>query len=232
VRPAFHILDRVDDTGQTDSLDPAIGVTMHAGLMENPQPEHRATFGGLALLPHDHLCALYRGVSERYRLMLDFISAGLDESEQCLCIGSGRDISQLTSMLSRHQFDCALLQAVELEDACPPSDAFEPETVTDAMHRWSATAFDENGCDSARAIVDMTWTASDTSTTLIDGLARFEVGVTQLAGRRSQICVSMYDLNAFGGAIVPAMVTSHVKVWMCGAIVENPYATPTITYRK
>lgn len=203
---------------------------MRAGLMtESPKPERRATFGGLALLPHDHLCALYRGVSERYRLMLDFISAGLDESEQCLCIGSGRDISQLTSVLSRHQFDGALLQVVEPEDACPPNGAFEPESATDAMHRWSATAFDENGCDSARAIADMTWTAPDASATLIDGLARFEVGVTELARRRPQICVSMYDLNTFGGAMVPAMVTSHVKVWICGAIVENPYATPMIT---
>jgi hypothetical protein len=74
----------------------------------------------------------------------------------------------------------------------------------------------------------MTWTAPDASTTLIDGLARFEVGVTELARRRPQICVSMYDLNTFGGAMVPAMVTSHVKVWICGAIVENPYATPML----
>jgi hypothetical protein len=156
--------------------------------------------------------------------MLDFIADGLKQAERCLCIGSRRDIAELISILSRRPFDSTLLQVTEPEERCPPDRAFAPETITDVMHQWSTATFPGDRSDLGRVIADMTWTAARSSRPSIGDLARMERAVTEWARTNPQIAVSMYDVEFFGGAIVTTFVGAHPKVWVCGMLVENPYA--------
>jgi hypothetical protein len=151
--------------------------------------------------------------------MLDFITDSLKQAERCLCIGSRRDIAELTSILSRRPFDSTLPQVTEPEERGLP-DRFAPETITDIMHQWSTSTFPGDRSDLGRVIADMTWTAARSPS--IGDLARMERGVTEWAPTDPQIAVSMDDLAFFGGAIVTTFVGAHPKVLACGIPVENP----------
>jgi hypothetical protein len=151
--------------------------------------------------------------------MLDFITDSLKQAERCLCIGSRRDIAELTSILSRRPFDSTLPQVTE-----PDPDRFAPEAITDVMHQWSTSTFPGDRSDLGRVIADMTWTAARSSRPSIGDLARIERGVTEWAPTDLQIAVSMDGVEFFGAAIVTTFVGAHPKVWACGVPVENPYA--------
>jgi hypothetical protein len=181
-------------------------------------------FDGRRLLPDDHLCVLYRGPSQRHRLMLAFISGGLNHNEPSLCIGSGQDISEVTSVLAGRSFDGALLQVAESDRWLPATGRFDVRKVIDVLDRWFATTFETRGRDSARAITDMTWAASLARPPSLRELARFGRYVTKWVRTRRTIGVSMYDLDAFGGALVLEMVGTHSQLWIWGTEVDDPYA--------
>jgi hypothetical protein len=33
----------------------------------------------------------------------------------------------------------------------------------------------------------------------------------------------MYDLDHFGGGVVVPMIRAHLRVWLSGLVIENPY---------
>jgi hypothetical protein len=117
-----------------------------------------------------------------------------------------------------------LLDVARPDDGPPPNGTRDTGSVAEIMHEWSARTFNEPECSSARAIADLTWAASRSSAPSIDDLAQFGRDMTNWARTHPQVGVSMYDLDTFGGALIPAMVSTHLTVWVCGLTIETPYA--------
>jgi hypothetical protein len=198
---------------------------MHAGsatLSQDHGPAAR--FEGLRIAPRDHLVALYEGETERHRLIYSFVSDGLDRDHRSLCLASHGDIAHLLATLRRRGVDDGLLEVERLDDGRAPHILFDVAALTGTLHDWSARAFQEYECLSARAIVDLSWAASCQPSAKVGDLTRFGRAMADWARIHPQVGVSMYDLTAFGGGLVPAMVSTHARVWIRGTTVQNPYA--------
>src|ERR1700730_10987391 len=69
---------------------------------------------GLELTPGDHVCAFYRGISERDEILIPYLREGLRAGDKCICVvdasdpetliaALGADVDLSPGMSSRHQ---------------------------------------------------------------------------------------------------------------------------------
>jgi hypothetical protein len=101
--------------------------------------------------------------------------------------------------------------------------AFAPDVKLEGLRTWSAEAFSTPGVTFARVIIDMSWAKPLMSAQLVEDLIRSEVNVTRWVRSRDVVVLCLYDLELFGGDLLVPMIKAHPKVWMGGALVENPY---------
>jgi hypothetical protein len=187
-------------------------------------PSVVAEVGGLPLVASDHLCVFYRGREERDRLMLPYLREGLRNDHPCLCIPGEGESDEIHTLVSEQGSDLEGLQVVEPKDAYLPTGAFVPAAVIAVLDGWSKNIFEGPAAPrAARVVADMSWAQPMVTLRFVADLVRFEQQVSEWAKAYPQIGMCMYDLDTFGGDVVIATVTAHPKVWLNGAIFENPY---------
>jgi hypothetical protein len=69
----------------------------------------------------------------------------------------------------------------------------------------------------------MSWAKPLMSPTLVKQLVRSEVNITRWVRSREMVGLCLYDLDLFSGDLIIPMIKAHPKVWMGGAVVENPF---------
>jgi hypothetical protein len=119
--------------------------------------------------------------------------------------------------------DPALLQLAEPEGFYLNNGEFQPGALVESLHAWSRSTFEEGGAEFARIAADMSWAGPLVEPAFIDKLIRYEMIATEWARAYPQFVVCLYDLDVFHGDVVIPIIKAHPKVWMSGAVVENPY---------
>jgi DNA-binding CsgD family transcriptional regulator len=186
----------------------------------------------VAVVPGDHICALYAGTDERNALLGPYLHAGLAAGDKCVCVADDADRPDLLSAIddgsatSNGQVDAASciesrqLELVGSDDAYLRTGSF---SVDDTLEFWregnddaldAGYRFVRNAGDT-RAMADMVDELND--------LAIYEVELNRFVTQHPQTILCLYDVELYGGRVVLDLLRTHPKMLLSGHVIENPY---------
>jgi hypothetical protein len=181
---------------------------------------------GVQLAPGDHVCAFYRGLSERDEVLIPFLREGLRAGDKCICVVDATEpdtvLASLTgeidlrSPLGSHQIDVLSSRQTYLRDG-----AFCTQTMLEFWEQSVGGALRDPGFSFARAVGEMTWALRDMPG--VAELVGYESELNRFLPQYPQVILCLYDLERFNGGMVVDIMKTHPKVLVGGAVVENPY---------
>jgi MEDS: MEthanogen/methylotroph, DcmR Sensory domain len=181
---------------------------------------------GVQLAPGDHVCAFYRGLSERDEVLIPFLREGLRAGDKCICVVDATEpdtvLASLTgeidlrSPLGSHQIDVLSSRQTYLRDG-----GFCTQTMLEFWEQSVGGALRDPGFSFARAVGEMTWALRDMPG--VAELVGYESELNRFLPQYPQVILCLYDLERFNGGMVVDIMKTHPKVLVGGAVVENPY---------
>jgi hypothetical protein len=183
-----------------------------------------AGFDEIDLRQGGHVCAFYRGATDRDRLLTPYVTDGLTAGEKCVCIvDSPYTASQLRAL---HQ------EGVSPDAAGSQLDVHLPELTYlagggfspgDMITFWTETLAkaEIDGYPSCRIAGEMTWALRDVPG--VGHLAGYESELNRVMSSHPALVLCLYDLDLFSGEFVINVVKTHPQVLVHGFLVQNPY---------
>jgi hypothetical protein len=176
---------------------------------------------GLSIPPGSHICAFFRGVSERDEIMVPFLREGLRAGNKCMCIideevdGVRRALDDNASVAgTRNQLDIRSSKETYLRRG-----TFSTQEMLDFWDDSVGAALNDDGFPFVRSTGETTWTLKE-----LPGLYDFmtyEAELNRFLPRYPQVILCLYDLDHFGGQILVDILKTHPKVLMGGTVLEN-----------
>ena len=166
------------------------------------------------MLAGDHICAFYRGRSERDNLVVPFLRDGVRAGQPCICVV---DASEHDGIRDALDGDVDGLVMEGFEETYLRSGSFRgPEMLAYWQHRHFA-----------RGVTDLSWAQPQLSAARLelDDLVAYEVEVTGFTRSCRQVALCLYDLDLFGGDVIIPVMKAHPKVRFNGMVLENLYPT-------
>jgi hypothetical protein len=185
-----------------------------------------ATFAGLPINVHDHVCVLYRGETQRDELMVDFLTEGVHARHKCYCMIAPTEHARIAAAVgsqARAQDTAGNLEFVGPGGSHTATGGFTADRMLTFWEEWGTTTYVRQGRTFARIGADMSWAKALVAPEFITDLARYESRFNLWASRYPQVTACMYDLDKFGGEVIVPIVKVHPKVWVDGLVVTNPY---------
>lgn len=178
----------------------------------------------IRLLAGSHVCAFYRGDSDRDRLLTGYLGAGLTAGDKCICVVdsafTAKRLESLTRVppgpgYSRGQLDVHLPESTYL--------AGGKFTTSDMLAFWTNGLIkaEHEGYTFCRLVGEMTWALRDAPG--VEHLAGYESELNRVTSSHPVVVMCLYDLDLFGGEVVINIVKTHPQVLVRGILVENPY---------
>ena len=178
----------------------------------------------IGLLPGSHICAFYRGDSDRDRLLSGYFGAGLSAGDKCVCVVDSRNTAEWLRALPRScgnhgpgdgQLDVHLPESGYL--------AGGKFSTGDMLTFWTdhilrATA---DGYSFCRLAGEMTWALRDAPG--VEHLVGYETELNRVTASYPVTVLCLYDLDRFSGEVVVNIVMTHPQVLDQGILIENPY---------
>jgi hypothetical protein len=176
------------------------------------------------LQPGSHVCAFYRGDSDRDRLLTAYLRAGLTAGDKCICIvDSAYTAKRLESLPGAcvgpgptgGQLDIHLPESTYL--------AGGEFTTSDMVTFWTESMVKAGieGYTFCRLVGEMTWALRDAPG--VEHLVGYESELNRVTPDYPVIVLCLYDLDLFSGEVVVNIVKTHPQVLIQGILVENPY---------
>lgn len=180
------------------------------------------------LQPGSHVCAFYRGDSDRDRLLTAYLGAGLTIGDKCICIVDSAYTAERIESLPR--------TAIGAQGGYGPSggqlDVHLPEstylaggefTTSDMLTFWAENMAkaEIEGYTFCRLVGEMTWALRDAPG--VEHLVGYESELNRVISSYPTIVLCLYDLDLFSGEVVVNIVRTHPQVLIQGILVENPY---------
>jgi len=178
----------------------------------------------IALQPGSHVCAFYRGDSDRDRLLTAYLGAGLTAGDKCICIvdsaytakrleslpGAGGGLGPSGGQLDIHLPESTYLAGGEF-------------TTSDMVTFWTENLVkaEIEGYTFCRLVGEMTWALRDAPG--VEHLVGYESELNRVTPGYPVIVLCLYDLDLFSGEVVVNIVRTHPQVLIQGILVENPY---------
>jgi hypothetical protein len=177
----------------------------------------------VSLPPGSHVCAFYRGDSERDQLLNAYLGAGLTAGDKCICVVDSAYTAKRLASLPRPgepgppdgQLDIHLPESTYLaggEFTASHMLAFWGENIAKA---------EIEGYTFCRLAGEMTWALRDAPG--VEHLAGYESELNRATSGSPVIVLCLYDLDLFSGEVVVNIVKTHPQVLVQGILVENPY---------
>jgi MEDS: MEthanogen/methylotroph, DcmR Sensory domain len=176
----------------------------------------------IELAPGSHVCAFYRGDSDRDQLLDAYLGAGLTAGDKCICVvdtaQTARRLESLTPGAGRpghRQLDIHLPETTYLAGGeFTPSDmlAFWTTGMTNAALE---------GYSFYRLVGEMTWALRDAPG--VEHLVGYESELNRVTPSYPVVVLCLYDLDRFSGEVVVNIVKTHPQVLVRGILVQNPY---------
>ena len=178
----------------------------------------------IGLLPGSHVCAFYRGDTDRDRLLSGYLGAGLTAGDKCICVVDSADTAQRLESLPRAcgepgpytgQLDIHLPESTYL--------AGGEFTTSDMLTFWteSMVKAEIEGYTFCRLVGEMTWALRDAPG--VEHLVSYESELNRVTPGYPVVVLCLYDLDRFSGEVVVNVVKTHPQVLVQGILVENPY---------
>ena len=176
------------------------------------------------LQPGSHVCAFYRGSTDRDRLLTGYLGAGLTAGDKCICIvDSQHTASQLDSL--RRPADGSASVGGQLDVHLPEATylAGGGFSSDDMLTFWTESMIkaEIEGYSFCRLVGEMTWALRDAPG--VEHLVGYESELNRLTASSPVVVLCLYDLDLFSGAVVVNIVKTHPQVLVQGILVENPY---------
>jgi hypothetical protein len=178
----------------------------------------------ICLQPGSHVCAFYRGDSDRDRLLGGYLGAGLAAGDKCICIvdsaGTAERLAKLPGAYGEPgqfggQLDVHLPESTYL--------AGGEFTTADMLTFWTEAMVkaEIEGYSFCRLVGEMTWALRDAPG--VEHLIGYESELNRVTCSSPVVVLCLYDLDRFGGEVVVNVVKTHPLVLIQGILVENPY---------
>jgi MEDS: MEthanogen/methylotroph, DcmR Sensory domain len=176
----------------------------------------------IELVPGSHVCAFYRGDSDRDRLLDAYLGAGLTAGDKCICVvDSAHTAKRLGSLAPASgppgdgQMDIHLPETTYL--------AGGEFTPSDMLTFWTngMTNAALEGYSFCRLVGEMTWALRDAPG--VEHLVGYESELNRVTPAYPVVVLCLYDLDRFSGEVVVNIVKTHPQVLVRGILVENPY---------
>ncbi|HWC37303.1 MAG TPA: MEDS domain-containing protein [Acidimicrobiales bacterium] len=179
---------------------------------------------GLSIPASTHICAFFRGISERDQIMVPYLTEGLRAGDKCMCIiddgvGAIRDVLSPDAVAvdaNRRQVDILSSKETYLRRG-----TFSTQEMLDFWDDSVRAALNEEGFQFVRSTGETTWTLKELSG--LDAFLTYEAELNRFLPRYPQVILCLYDLDHFGGEILVDILKTHPKVLMGGTILENLY---------
>lgn len=180
------------------------------------------------LHPGSHVCAFYRGETDRDQLLTAYLGAGLTAGDKCVCIvdsaGTARRLASRLEPLRRHGARPGLPPG-QLDLHLPESTYLSGGefSISDMLTFWSENLAkaEIEGYSFCRLVGEMTWALRDAPG--VEHLVGYESQLNRVTSGSPSIVLCLYDLNLFSGEVVINIVKTHPQVLIQGILVENPY---------
>jgi len=176
----------------------------------------------LSIPPGTHICAFFRGVTERDQIMVPFLREGLRAGNKCLCI-IDEEVESVRAALGTdagaadaegHRVDIRSSKETYLRRG-----TFSTQAMLDFWDDSVGAALNDDGYQFVRSTGETTWTLKE-----LPGLYDFltyEAELNRFLPRYPQVILCLYDLDHFGGEILVDILKTHPKVLMGGTVLEN-----------
>jgi hypothetical protein len=181
---------------------------------------------GLQLAPGDHVCAFYRGLSERDEILIPYLREGLRAGDKCICVVDATEPDAVLATLTgdtdlRTPLGSHQIEVLSSRQTYMRGGAFCKRAMIDFWDESVGAALRDPRFTFARAVGEMTWALRD-----IPGAAElvsYESELNRFLPQYPQVILCLYDLERFSGEMVVDIMKTHPKVLVGGAVVENPY---------
>lgn len=187
-----------------------------------------ARFGtdGLEVTAPQHLCAFYRGESERDELLVPYLQAGLATGDCCICVIDSSDPDAVRSAVSADLAAPAATGEQHLEVLSPEESyfrtgAFSPRDMLAFWDERVGSLLERTGAPRVRWAGEMTWALRDVAG--VERVMELEAELNRFIVRYPQVILCLYDLNRFSGDVIVDILKTHPRVVFGTMIVENPY---------
>jgi hypothetical protein len=178
----------------------------------------------ISLPPGSHVCAFYRGDSDRDRLLTAYLGTGLSAGDKCICVVdspyTAKRLESLPGGLGGPgspdgQLDIHLPESTYL--------AGGEFTTSDMLAFWTENIAkaEIEGYSFCRLVGEMTWALRDAPG--VEHLVGYESELNRVTSSSPVIVLCLYDLDLFSGEVVVNIVKTHPQVLVQGILVENPY---------
>ena len=178
----------------------------------------------ICLQPGSHVCAFYRGDSDRDRLLGGYLGAGLAAGDKCICIVDSAGTAERLAKLPRAYGEPGPFGG-QLDVHLPESTylAGGEFTTVDMLTFWteSMVKAEIEGYSFCRLVGEMTWALRDAPG--VEHLIGYESELNRVTCSSPVVVLCLYDLDRFGGEVVVNVVKTHPQVLIQGILVENPY---------
>ena len=178
----------------------------------------------ICLQPGSHVCAFYRGDSDRDRLLGGYLGAGLAAGDKCICIVDSADTAARLAKLPGARTEPGPFGG-QLDVHLPESTylAGGEFTTVDMLTFWteSMVKAEIEGYSFCRLVGEMTWALRDAPG--VEHLIGYESELNRVTCSSPVVVLCLYDLDRFGGEVVVNVVKTHPQVLIQGILVENPY---------
>lgn len=211
-----------------------MGLGKQAGDLQSSSVEGRepARLGGSSLGNRPHVCAFFGNQQEEYRLLLPFITEGLQLGEKAVHTIDPRRLDDHRQRLASAGIDvAALVESGQLElrdwsNTHLSTGNFDPQRTLAIFAQVVKTA-GLKGFPLLRFVTHMEWVLETDMEP--DELLEYEAMTNELWLRPTGplnpiICV--YDLRRFRADIVLDVMRTHPLVIIGGVLQENPFFVP------
>jgi hypothetical protein len=178
----------------------------------------------IGFVPGSHVCAFYRGDTDRDQLLSGYLGAGLAAGDKCVCIvdsaGTARHLEALPGICGEPGPSGGKLDVYLPESTYLAGGEF---TTSDMITFWTESMIkaEIEGYSFCRLVGEMTWALRDVPGA--EHLVGYESELNRFTSSYPVVVLCLYDLDRFSGEIVVNVVKTHPQVLVQGILVENPY---------
>ncbi|MGD9526492.1 MEDS domain-containing protein [Pseudonocardia sp.] len=181
---------------------------------------------GVHLVPGDHICAFYPGLTERDEIVIPYLDEGLRAGDKCICVVDGTAPEVILTALADLGVDVdpclerGQLEVQQSQETYLSGGGFSTPTMIDFWEDSIGGAL-SGEFSFARAVGEMTWALRQAPG--VEELIEYESRLNRYLPRYPQVILCLYELDRFSGEVLVDVLKTHPKVLLGGMLLQNPY---------